>query len=653
MESGGFNYKVVFEKDGVNLHTSARKHADHNSLIPGVLRIVEKDRKAKLEWTPIGEEKGSIPHVTFTKKDCTQAGYSPSEEEATFDPGYEPDWAVISPVRTSPRGKSTSSPEVCGKNIKESGNWQPFSLPVSELYSIRRSSYPLRRSFIILTSCGGEPLPALHFHKGGTKGLLQVLQRYVMLTPSPVDSRLFLVHSHDSGALSQSFDELQLFDDGTPDLVSRFIQDPYTTTFSGFSKVTNFFRGALRQPDSRLGRPGIGFVGSDDEPGFELITCEAELGPRPVVQRLEPLNGWKELLDSEGRVQNPEQVKECIFKGGVAPALRHEVWKFLLGFYPWKSTAQEREEILRQKTDEYFRMKVQWKSVSEEQEMRNSLLRGYRSLIERDVSRTDRNNRFYSGNENPGLTLLNDVLMTYCMYNFDLGYVQGMSDLLSPILFVTQNEVEAFWCLVAFMEIVHSNFEESQEGMKQQLIQLNILLRTIDPELCDFLDSKDSGTLCFCFRWLLIWFKREFSFQDILNLWEVLWTGHLCVNFHLLVACAILDSQREQLIGSNFDFNEILKHINELTMKLDLKDILCRAESIFKQLAACPDLPSKVQVVLGQARPSEEVGFDRTENSPSSSEDTQPGLPLSEAQTSSTSPTESSIEVLPTPPSEP
>lgn len=35
--------------------------------------------------------------------------------------------------------------------------------------------------------------------------------------------------------------------------------------------------------------------------------------------------------------------------------------------------------------DEYFRMKVQWKSVSEEQEMRNSLLRGYRSLIGQSV----------------------------------------------------------------------------------------------------------------------------------------------------------------------------------------------------------------------------------------------------------------------------
>ena len=42
-------------------------------------------------------------------------------------------------------------------------------------------------------------------------------------------------------------------------------------------------------------------------------------------------------------------------------------------------------------------------------------------VTERDVSRTDRHNTFFSGNDNPGLTLLHDVLMTYCMYNFDLG----------------------------------------------------------------------------------------------------------------------------------------------------------------------------------------------------------------------------------------
>lgn len=29
-----------------------------------------------------------------------------------------------------------------------------------------------------------------------------------------------------------------------------------------------------------------------------------------------------------------------------------------------------------------------------------------------------------------------------------------MSDLLSPVLFVTQNEVESFWCLTGFMQLL-------------------------------------------------------------------------------------------------------------------------------------------------------------------------------------------------------
>uniref|UniRef100_A0A2I3TCJ8 TBC1 domain family member 17 n=1 Tax=Pan troglodytes TaxID=9598 RepID=A0A2I3TCJ8_PANTR len=197
-------------------------------------------------------------------------------------------------------------------------------------------------------------------------------------------------------------------------------------------------------------------------------------------------------------------------------------------------------------------MKLQWKSVSPEQERRNSLLHGYRSLIERDVSRTDRTNKFYEGPENPGLGLLNDILLTYCMYHFDLGYVQGMSDLLSPILYVIQNEVDAFWCFCGFMELVQGNFEESQETMKRQLGRLLLLLRVLDPLLCDFLDSQDSGSLCFCFRWLLIWFKREFPFPDVLRLWEVLWTGLPGPNLHLLVACAILDMERDTLMLSGF-----------------------------------------------------------------------------------------------------
>lgn len=54
------------------------------------------------------------------------------------------------------------------------------------------------------------------------------------------------------------------------------------------------------------------------------------------------------------------------------------------------------------------------------------------TVTERDVSRTDRHNTFFSGNDNPGLTLLHDVLMTYCMYNFDLGVFLESTQTKSP-----------------------------------------------------------------------------------------------------------------------------------------------------------------------------------------------------------------------------
>lgn len=38
------------------------------------------------------------------------------------------------------------------------------------------------------------------------------------------------------------------------------------------------------------------------------------------------------------------------------------------------------------------------------------------------------------------------------------GYVQGMSDLLAPILLIMDNETDSFWCFVGLMNMVVSPF---------------------------------------------------------------------------------------------------------------------------------------------------------------------------------------------------
>lgn len=252
-------------------------------------------------------------------------------------------------------------------------------------------------------------------------------------------------------------------------------------------------------------------------------------------------------------------------------------------------------------------MKQQWKTISADQETRFTAFRDRKSLIEKDVNRTDRNHPFYEGDHNANVSLLHDILMTYVMYNFDLGYVQGMSDLLAPILYVTQNEATAFWCFVGYMDMTYRNFDMDQSGMKQQLKELQLIVQVVDPELMSYLEARDSANFYFCFRWLLVRFKRELNYTNTLRLWEVMWTGRPCPNFHLLVACALLDTEKNTIMENKFGFTEILKHINDISLRIDLETTLKKAEAIYYQLVCSPSVPNTVRKVVG-LRPHVEEG---------------------------------------------
>ncbi|PWA80608.1 rabGAP/TBC domain-containing protein [Artemisia annua] len=240
------------------------------------------------------------------------------------------------------------------------------------------------------------------------------------------------------------------------------------------------------------------------------------------------LEEWSTFLDSEGRVGDPNALKKRIFYGGVEHNLRKEVWGFLLGYYSYDSTYAERQYVVSVKKSEYETIKNQWQSISPEQAKRFTKFRERRGLIEKDVVRTDRSLSFYDGDDNPN----------------------GMSDLLSPILFIMKDESEAFWCFVSLLERLGPNFNRDQNGMHSQLFALS--------------------------KFLLL----EFEYEKTLRLWEVLWTHYPTEHLHLYVCIAILKRHRVKIMGEQMDFDTLLKFINELSGQIDLDPVLRDAEAL-------------------------------------------------------------------------
>ncbi|XP_050251775.1 rab GTPase-activating protein 22 isoform X5 [Quercus robur] len=283
---------------------------------------------------------------------------------------------------------------------------------------------------------------------------------------------------------------------------------------------------------------------------------------------------WYTAFSQDGHL-DIEKVLRRIQRGGVHPAIKGAVWEFLLGCFDPNSTFEDRIQLREQRRHQYRTWKAECQKmvpvIGSGRFITAPIINNDRQMIEDsstdsnfqddngvmatslvdssldhgrhvsnavsekkviqwklnlhqiglDVVRTDRALVFYESEANQAK--LWDILAVYAWVDNDIGYVQGMSDICSPMVILLENEADAFWCFERAMRRLRKNFRcsTSSVGVQAQLSALSQIIKVIDPKLHQHLEDLDGGEYLFAFRMLMVLFRREFSFVDSLYLWEI------------------------------------------------------------------------------------------------------------------------------------
>ncbi|XP_009072940.1 PREDICTED: small G protein signaling modulator 1, partial [Acanthisitta chloris] len=207
--------------------------------------------------------------------------------------------------------------------------------------------------------------------------------------------------------------------------------------------------------------------------------------------------------------------------------------------------------------------------------------------IEKDVQRCDRNYWYFTP---ANLEKLRNVMCSYIWQHIEIGYVQGMCDLLAPLLVILDDEALAFSCFSELMKRMNQNFPHGG-AMDTHFANMRSLIQILDSELFELMHQNGDYThFYFCYRWFLLDFKRELVYDDVFAVWETIWAAAHVSSAHyvLFIALALVEMYRDIILENNMDFTDIIKFFNEMAERHNTKQILKLAR----------DLVYKVQTLI-------------------------------------------------------
>ncbi|KAH1172187.1 uncharacterized protein LOC123369505 [Mauremys mutica] len=233
----------------------------------------------------------------------------------------------------------------------------------------------------------------------------------------------------------------------------------------------------------------------------ELPTRSA-VEEKQKLQEIERVDKWLKMLKKWGKYRNSDKMFRRVYKG-IPLQVRGQVWSLLLDI----------EKIKTENEGKYEKMKEQAKSFSSEIKQ-----------IDLDVNRTFRNHIMFRERYGVKQQALFHVLSAYSVYNTEVSYCQGMSQI-AAILLMYLNEEDAFWALAQLLtnqrHAMHGFFIPGFPKLQRFQAHHEQILSKLFPKLKKHMDKEQMTTGIYTTKWFLQCFIDRTPFTLTLRLWDI------------------------------------------------------------------------------------------------------------------------------------
>ncbi|NXP99861.1 US6NL protein, partial [Vidua macroura] len=220
-------------------------------------------------------------------------------------------------------------------------------------------------------------------------------------------------------------------------------------------------------------------------------------------QEIERVDKWLKMLKKWGKYRNSDKVRRKRVYGWKSGSLEHCLILLVNGvsFLPLVCPSP------------FQQMKEQAKSFSSEIKQ-----------IDLDVNRTFRNHIMFRDRYGVKQQALFHVLSAYSVYNTEVSYCQGMSQI-AAILLMYLNEEDAFWALAQLLtnqrHAMHGFFIPGFPKLQRFQAHHEQILNKLFPKLKKHMDKEQMTTGIYTTKWFLQCFIDRTPFTLTLRLWDI------------------------------------------------------------------------------------------------------------------------------------